>query len=229
MRYHKEDLDTLKDGLPIRQSVFFVTIIWHCKLFIVSLQPKQGLMKDRETRDELVNKNMGYVVTLARQYSSELLSTDDLISEGSIGMIKAAEKYDPNRGKPFVTFAAPYIRHSIEEAIRKVTGEVPVLSTDESLPIGSRNNYTLLNVLEDKGAPRVDHRVEQQALSDDLVRAIGILSEREQSVISSFFGVDRERKTMAEIGEELGLKRERVRQIRDKALRKLRKASIEHR
>lgn len=103
---------------------------------------------DKKQRDELVSKNMGYVVTLARQYSSELLSTDDLISEGSIGMIKAAEKYDPSRGKPFVTFAAPYIRYSIEEAIRKVTGEVPVLSTDESLPVGSKNNYTLLNVLK---------------------------------------------------------------------------------
>lgn len=103
--------------------------------------------EDKKQRDELVSKNMGYVVTLARQYSSELLSTDDLISEGSIGMIKAAEKYDPSRGKPFVTFAAPYIRHSIEDAIRKVTGEVPVLSTDESLPVGSKNNYTLLNVL----------------------------------------------------------------------------------
>ena len=184
--------------------------------------------EQKRQRDELVSKNMGYVVTLARQYSCELLSTDDLISEGSIGMIKAAEKYDPSRGKPFVTFAAPYIRHSIEEAIRKVTGEVPVLSTDESLPIGSKNNYTLLNVLEDKDAPRADHAVEHNALSDDLVRAIVILNEREQEVIKAFFGVDTERKTMAEIGAELNLKRERVRQIRDKALRKLRKASIGH-
>lgn len=111
--------------------------------------------EDKKQRDELVSKNMGYVVTLARQYSSELLSTDDLISEGSIGMIKAAEKYDPSRGKPFVTFAAPYIRHSIEDAIRKVTGEVPVLSTDESLPVGSKNNYTLLNVLKTRTLPRL--------------------------------------------------------------------------
>ncbi len=181
--------------------------------------------EDKKQRDELVSKNIGYVVTLARQYSSELLSTDDLISEGSIGMIKAAEKYDPSRGKPFVTFAAPYIRHSIEEAIRKVTGEVPVLSTDESLPVGSKNNYTLLNVLEDKDAPKADHGVEQNALSDDLVRAIDFLNEREQAVIRGIYGVDEERKTMAEIGMALGLKRERVRQIRDKALRKLRKAS----
>ena len=177
-------------------------------------------------RDELIEKNMGYVVTLARQYSCELLTTDDLISEGSIGIIKAAEKYDPSRGKPFVTFAAPYIRHSIEEAIRRVTGDVSVVSTDESLPVGSKNNYTLLNVLEDKDAPRADFVFEQNALSDDLVQVIDVLNEREQAVIRGCFGVDGERKTMAEIGVELGLKRERVRQIRDKALRKLRKASI---
>lgn len=168
---------------------------------------------------------MGYVVTLARQYSHELLSTEDLVSEGSIGLIKAAGKYDPERGKPFVTFAAPYIRRSIEDAIRRITGEVPVLSTDESLPIGSNNNYTLLNVLEDKDAPQADRQLEQVTLTDDLVRAIDILNEREQAVIKGCFGVNGERKTMAEIGEELGMKRERVRQIRNKALRKMRKAS----
>ena len=187
-------------------------------------------MKENQlTRDELVTKNMGYVITLARQYSCELLSTNDLISEGSIGLIKAAEKFDPLRGKPFVTFAAPYIRHSIEEAIRKVTGELPVLSTDESLPVGSNNNYTLLNVLEDKDAPKADLVMEQASLSDDLIGAIDVLNEREKAVVKGFYGIECERKTMAEIGEELGLKRERVRQIRNQAVRKLRKASLEHR
>ena len=77
---------------------------------------------------------MGYVITLARQYKSDVLSTDDLISEGSIGMMKAAAKYDPSRGKPFVTFAAPYIRRSIETAISKLETTTDVRSTDESLP-----------------------------------------------------------------------------------------------
>ena len=174
-------------------------------------------------RDTLITSNMGYVVTLARQYKSNILSTDDLISEGSIGLMKAADKFDPSRGKPFVTFAAPYIRKSIEEAISRVTGEMPVMSTDESLPVGSNNNFTLLNVLEDKDAPKTDHILEQGTLSDELAQAIGTLNEREQAVVRKFFGVDCQRMTMAEIGEELGLKRERVRQIRDKAMRKLRK------
>ena len=166
---------------------------------------------------------MGYVVTLARQYRSELLSTDDLISEGSIGLMKAADKFDPSRGKPFVTFAAPFIRRSIENAISRLAGEVPIMSTDESLPIGSNNNFTLLNVLEDKGAPKTDATLEQNTLSDDMAAAISTLNEREQAVIRRYFGIEHQRMTMAEIGEELGLKRERVRQIRDKAVRKLRK------
>ena len=179
-------------------------------------------MKTNE-RDTLITGNMGYVVTLARQYKSELLSTDDLVSEGCIGLMKAADKFDPNRGKPFVTFAAPYIRQSIEEAISRITGEVPVMSTDESLPVGSNNNFPLLNVLEDPDAPRADHALEQHTLSDELAEAISTLTEREQAVVRRFFGIDYQRMTMAEIGEELGLKRERVRQIRDKAMRKLKK------
>jgi RNA polymerase primary sigma factor len=181
--------------------------------------------EQEKQRDDLVTKNMGYVVTLARQYKSEILSTDDLISEGTIGIIKAARKYDPSRGKPFVTYAAPYIRRSIEEAIRRVTGETPVLSTDESLPVGSNNNFTLLNILEDKDAPKADQELEQRTISDDLADAIDVLNEREQAVIKAFFGIGTERQTMAEIGDSLGLKRERIRQIRDKALRKLHKAS----
>ena len=174
--------------------------------------------------DKLVTQNMGYVVTLARQYKSDILTTDDLVSEGSIGLMKAAEKYDPSRGKPFVTFAAPYIRHSIETAISRLETDTEVRSTDESLPVGSRNNYTLLNVLEDVNAEKADALVEAASLSDDLIRAIGILNEREQAVINRYYGIGTERQTMAEIGLALGLKRERVRQVRDTAVRKLYKS-----
>ena len=163
-------------------------------------------------QDKLVTANMGYVITLARQYKSEILSTDDLISEGAIGIMKAAEKYDVSKGKPFVTFAAPYIRRAIEAAINRLQNDIDVRSTDESIPVGSRNNFTLLNVLEDHDAPKADATVEQASLN-----------EREQAVVKRYFGIDAERQTMAEIAEGLGLKRERVRQVRDQALRKLRK------
>jgi RNA polymerase primary sigma factor len=174
-------------------------------------------------QDKLVTANMGYVVTLARQYKSDILSTDDLVSEGAIGLMKATEKYDASKGKPFVTFAAPYIRRAIEKAISRLTTDIDTRSTDESLPVGSRNNYTLLNVLEDKNAVRADAAVEEITLTDDLLKCMNVLNEREQRVVNLYYGNGYERQTMAEIAETMGLKRERVRQVRDQALRKLRK------
>lgn len=176
-------------------------------------------------QEKLVTANMGYVVTLARQYRSDILSTDDLVSEGAIGMMKAAEKFDAERGKAFVTFAAPYIRRSIEAAIAKAGTDTDVRSTDESLPVGSRNNYTLLNVLEDVNAEKADAIVEEESLNDDLLACIDVLNEREQEVVSRYYGLKGWRQTMAEIAEDMGLKHERVRQERNKAVRKLRKAA----
>jgi RNA polymerase primary sigma factor len=174
-------------------------------------------------QDKLVTANMGYVVTLARQYKSEILYTDDLVSEGAIGLMKAAEKYDASKGKPFVTFAAPYIRRAIEKAIGRLSTDIDTRSTDESLPVGSRNNFTLLNVLEDKNALQADATVEEATLTDDLLKCLNVLNEREQRVINLYYGNGYERQTMAEIAETMDLKRERVRQIRDQALRKLKK------
>lgn len=174
-------------------------------------------------QEKLVSSTIGYVVTLARQYKSDILSTDDLVSEGSIGLVKAAEKFDASKGKPFVTFAAPYIRRAIEKAIAKLSTDIDTRSTDESLPIGSRNNFTLLNVLEDKNAMKADATVEETTLTDDLIRCMAILNEREQRVLNLYYGNGYERQTMSEIAETMELKRERVRQIRDQALRKLRK------
>lgn len=183
---------------------------------------EKNMTKEQE---KLVTANMGYVITLARQYKSDVLSTDDLVNEGAIGMMKAAEKYDPSRGKPFVTFAASYIRKSIEAAIVRLETATDVRSTDESLPVGSRNNYTLLNVLEDVNAPKADAVTEENTLTDDLIRCMDVLNEREQAVIKRYYGLIGYRLTMAEIGEDLEMKRERVRQVRDQAIRKLRQAA----
>ena len=186
---------------------------------------KQKSDNEMDNDQKLITDNMGYVVTLARQYQSDILSTDDLVSEGCIGLMKAAAKYDPSRGKPFVTFAAPYIRRSIEEAIARLQTSADVRSTDESLPVGSANNYTLLNVLEDVNAGKADETAEENTLTDDLLRAMHVLSEREQRVLNLYYGNGYERQTMAEIGEVMQLTRERVRQIRNQALRKLHKAA----
>ena len=197
------------------------------------------LQGDQRASDQLATANLRFVVTIARQYLPQLstlnvqhptLTTDDLISEGNIGLLKAASKFDASMGKRFVTFAAPFIRQSIERAIiaQNSTPDTPhtTLSTDESLPIGSNNNFTLLNVLENKNAPHADVHLEQASLSAELIAATDGLNDREKAVITRIYGLGIDRMTMAEIGTILGLKRERVRQIRDKALRKMKKLLI---
>lgn len=193
---------------------------------------------DQKAAHQLATANLRYVVTIARQYLPQLstlnaqsatLSTDDLISEGNIGLMKAAASFDASRGKRFVTFAAPYIRQSIERALSTLPlGKgggmgCSTFSADEPLPLGSNNNFTLLNVLEDKDALPADASLERDSLSAELLSAATVLNERERAVITRLFGIGCERLTMIEAAMELGLKRERVRQIRDAALRKMKK------
>ena len=142
---------------------------------------------NKEALDELTSANLRYVVKVAKQYTGRGVALEDLISEGNIGMMKAAEKFDAARGKRFVTFAAPFIRKSIEEAIDKQEGSSQPISVDEPIPLGSQNNFSLLNVLEDKDAPRADQHTEQEALILELKKVIDVLDEREQTVIKHFF------------------------------------------
>lgn len=200
----------------------------------LALRIQQG---DRRAADKLATANLRYVVTIAHQYANADFTADDLISEGNIGLLKAAQKYKVQEAgkkdqshKRFVTFAAPYIRERIERFMEqgtRMTGQEhgKLYSTDESLPIGSKNNFTLLNVIENKDAVQADVTMEQASLSEEMLNAIDILDERERAVIIRLYGIGTTQMTMADAGRSLDLKRERVRQIRDKALRKLRKAS----
>ncbi|MBO4827282.1 MAG: sigma-70 family RNA polymerase sigma factor [Prevotella sp.] len=186
---------------------------------------------DAEAVNQLVSANLRYVVKVAQGYSGQGLALDDLVSEGNIGMMRAAKKFTGSRKKRFVVFAAPYVRESIEHAINEQAGTLPNVpkgegltrSVDEPIPIGSKNSYSLLHVLEDKDSPRADLQVDSATLSDEMAAAMDALNERERQVVSSYFGIGCEPVTMAEIGMQMGLKRERVRQIRDKAVRKMKK------
>lgn len=190
-------------------------------------------------KDKLVTDNIGYVVTMAKQYAGRGVAMDDLISEGNMAMIEASRKFDPSRGKRFVSYAAPFIRHAMEQAIEQQAGlfripreeanretkkrKMPV-SVDEPIPLGSNTGFNLLSVLVNGDVKQADINLEDEETIDKLKRTLGVLNDREREVVTRYFGLGSAAFTMAEIGEAMGLKRERVRQIRNKAIRKMKKA-----
>ena len=193
---------------------------------------------DQRALSKLVEANLKFVVSIARQYKGKGVAMEDLISEGNIGLMKAATKFDATKGVRFVNYAVVHVRQAMEKAIdRELIGSAPVGSTTSAegsatatyprsldAPLGHRANVSLISVLVNQDAPQADERVHSEAIEDAVEYALGMLDERESKVVNAFFGIDQERETMAEIAEDLDLKRERIRQIRDKAVRKLRKA-----
>ncbi|MBR7065185.1 MAG: sigma-70 family RNA polymerase sigma factor [Prevotella sp.] len=197
---------------------------------------------DGDAVSELVEPNLRFVVSMARQYAGQGVPLDDLVSEGNLGMMKAAMRFSPSAGKRFVKFAAPIIRDAMEKAIRQQSGlyKVPQgeataaemrrshpVSVDAPIPAGSQNNFSLLNLLENHDAPYADDAFLKHNTDEILSKALSSLGEREQRVLSLIYGIQGERHTMAETAETMGLRRERVRQIRDAALRKLRKVHLD--
>lgn len=193
---------------------------------------------DAMALEKLTKANLKFVVSLAHQYRNRGLGEDDLISEGNIGMMYAAQRFDGKKGVRFVVFAAPYIRKAMEEAIKELSTlyKLPkneknkyekirsrALSIDQPVPVGSNNNFTLQHILENENAKQTDDQLNQDILSHEIQKGLDVLDEREKRIITYIYGLTGSHYTMAEIAEEMGLKRERVRQIRDKALRKLHK------
>ena len=190
----------------------------------LALRVEQG---DQMAVNQLVGANLRYVVKIANMYKGQGLETEDLVNEGNIGLMKAANKFKAEYKKRFVTFAAPYIRQSIESALRRLNGEgngdVHVRSVDAPVPIGSQNTYTLLNILENPNAESADKDLEMTSDLEGLAPALRRLDERERKVIERLYGIGCPPLSRMETAMEMGLKRERVRQIRDQALRKLKK------
>ena len=196
------------------------------------------LKGDSRALNKLIEANLRFVVSIANQYKGKGLQMDDLVSEGNIGLMKAAGKFDASRGTRFVNYAVAHVRQQIEKAISQQEGlyKLPRDVKNESAarlqsqplsvdaPLGHRTNMSLLAVLVNRDAPLADERVHSETVEKAIEYALTSLDGREARVVNAFFGINQEHETMAEIAEDMDLKRERVRQIRDKAVRKLRKA-----
>ena len=191
---------------------------------VLSERIRQG---DKQALNKLVEANLRFVVSIANQYKGKGLQMEDLVSEGNIGLMKAAGRFDASKGTRFVNYAVVHVRQQIEKALDQQTEPPRKLnqkSTSVDAPLGHRTNMSLLSVLVNQDAPMADERVHSEAIEEAIGYALGALDERESRVVNAFFGINQEHETMAEIAEDMDLKRERVRQIRDKAVRKLRKA-----
>lgn len=190
-------------------------------------------MTERET-NKIVSENLNYVKSVANQYRGNGVEFDDLVSEGTLAMIMAARKFDETRGSQFVAYASPFIRKAMQQAIDKQSAlyRVPkdqkkyaprnaakAVSIDAPLSVG--NQYTLLDILVNKDAKMADDNTAFTQMLNDLERCVEELDERDRTVISKFYGIGTAHETLAEIAEDMQLKRERVRQIRDKAIRQI--------
>jgi RNA polymerase primary sigma factor len=230
---------------------------------------------DREALEKLTKANLRFVVSVAKQYQNQGLSLPDLINEGNLGLIKAAEKFDETRGFKFISYAVWWIRQSIHQAIAEQSRivrlpqnqvgsvskinralnkfeqenerrpnvseiaektdlpedkvEVALKSNTRHVsvdaPFSDSDENSLLDVLVNDDAPMADRSLVIESLRNEIAAALNILNDREQKIIKSFYGIGCQEMTLEEIGHATGLTRERVRQIKEKAIRKLRNST----
>ena len=227
---------------------------------------------DTQALERLTRANLRFVVSVAKQYQNQGLSLPDLINEGNVGLIKAAEKFDETRGFKFISYAVWWIRQSILQAIAEQSRivrlplnqvgsvnkinrvlskfeqenerrpsvdeisehlDLPKDKIDEAMSVNGRHvsvdapfadgeDNTLLDVLVGDDTPATDRELVVESLRSEINTALKILTVRERNVIEAFFGINCPEMTLEEIGAKFGLTRERVRQIKEKAIRRLR-------
>lgn len=228
---------------------------------------------DKDALQKLTKANLRFVVSVAKQYQHQGLSLPDLINEGNIGLIKAAEKFDDTRGFKFISYAVWWIRQSIMQAladqsrlvrlplnqvgsvnkINKISNKfeqeferkpsIAEIAEEINLsqervsdaikgnnrhvsmdaPLTDGNDNGLADLLQGNDGQDIDTHLLLESLREELKLALNILDERERFVIEAFYGINQPEMTLQEIGAKKGLTRERARQIREKAIRKLRK------
>ena len=231
---------------------------------------------DQQALERLTKANLRFVVSVAKQYQNQGLSLGDLINEGNLGLIKAAQRFDETRGFKFISYAVWWIRQSILQALAEQSrivrlplnrvgslnkisktfsdleqkferepspeelAEVLDISANEvvdTLKISGRHvsmdapfvqgeENSLLDVLENDMEEKPDQGLINDSLRKEVARALSTLTQRESDVIALYFGLNGEHPmTLEEIGEKFNLTRERVRQIKEKAIRRLRHTS----
>jgi RNA polymerase primary sigma factor len=228
---------------------------------------------DQHALEKLTRANLRFVVSVAKQYQNQGLSLPDLINEGNLGLIKAAEKFDETRGFKFISYAVWWIRQSILQALAEQSRivrlplnqvgslnkinkalakfeqeherlpspeelaelmEIPKEKILDTLRVSGRHvsvdapfvegeDNSLLDVLVNSDSPNADRGLINESLSTEIDRALSTLTEREREIVKCFFGIGGSQElTLEEIGDKFGLTRERVRQIKEKAIRRLR-------
>lgn len=229
---------------------------------------------DQNALEKLTKANLRFVVSVAKQYQNQGLTLPDLINEGNLGLIKAAQRFDETRGFKFISYAVWWIRQSILQALAEQSRivrlplnkvgslnkinrafseleqeferepspeelatllEIPTEEVETTLGVAARHvsmdapfvegeDNSLLDVLENSSTPATDQRLEyKDSLRREIERALGTLTDRQADVIKLYFGLGVEHpESLEDIGDKFGLTRERVRQIKDKAINKLR-------
>ena len=227
---------------------------------------------DQKALETLTRANLRFVVSVAKQYQNQGLSLPDLINEGNLGLIKAAERFDETRGFKFISYAVWWIRQSILQAIAEQSRivrlplnqvssvnkisqvlsrfeqenerrpsvdeiseqvDLPLEKIDEALSINGKHvsvdapfadgeDNSLLDVLVNDNSPSADKQLVLESLRQEIQKALSCLNERERMIIEAYYGIEQPEMTLEEIGTKYGLTRERVRQIKEKAIRRLR-------
>ncbi len=227
---------------------------------------------DNDALGRLVKANLRFVVSVAKQYQNQGMSLPDLINEGNLGLIKAAQRFDETRGFKFISYAVWWIRQAIlqslaeqarivrlpvnkigsinkinrvfarleqeferepsaqeiAEVLEMAPGEVKEVlksngrTVSMDAPISSEEDNNMYDVIQSDDNPSPDKHLINESLTYEIERALSTLSLREAKVIKLYFGISMKHPlTLEEIGEELGLTRERVRQIKEKALKRI--------